>query len=127
MRTGSYVQARFKGYQREEAAWFSAAASLPLLTISAERAAAQVVAAVRQGRSERSLSTNANLLARLHGAFPGLVPNIMALVNRALPSATPYVTEEIQGREVAPKEGSALRALTALGRSAGARLNQGTI
>jgi hypothetical protein len=125
MRTGSYVQARFKGLHRKEAAWFSTAASLPLLTIGAERAASQAVAAIRQGRSERILSTNANVLARLHGAFPGLVPNIMALVNRVLPSGTLNESGEVQGREAAPQRGSALHALTRLGRTAGARLNQG--
>jgi hypothetical protein len=126
MRTGSAVQAKFKGKQRQESAWFSTAASMPLITISAERAARQVVDAIRQGRSERILSTTANILARFQGAFPGLVPNIMALVNRMLPSAAPSESTSIQGKELAPQHGSTIHALTALGRSAGARLNQGT-
>jgi len=127
MRTGSAVQAKFKGKHHEEAAWFSTAASMPLLTISAERAARQAIDAIRQGRSERILSTNANVLARVHGAFPGLVPNVMALVNRLLPSADRSEPTAIHGKELAPRKGSPLHALTTLGRSAGARLNQGVV
>ena len=38
MRTGSYVQAHFQGQQEREFTWFTQGATLPLLSISAERA-----------------------------------------------------------------------------------------
>jgi short-subunit dehydrogenase len=124
MRTGSHVNARFKGDHEREAAWFSAAASSPLMAMNAERAAAQVVSAVRRGSAERILSTQANLLARLHGAFPGLVPDLLALVNQCLPAATGDSTTEKRGVDLARKQGRFLDLLTTLGRRAGARLNQ---
>lgn len=40
--------------------------------MSAKRAARQIIDAVEQGRSERMLSTPANLQARFHGLFPEL-------------------------------------------------------
>ncbi len=38
MRTGSYVQAHFQDQQEREFTWFTQGATLPLLSISAERA-----------------------------------------------------------------------------------------
>src|SRR5690606_37780819 len=48
MRTGSPVQARFKGDQEKEFTWFSLASATPLTTISAERAAKRIVEAARR-------------------------------------------------------------------------------
>jgi len=42
MRTGGTRNALFKGEHRAEYAWFSIGGSLPLISISAERAAAQI-------------------------------------------------------------------------------------
>jgi NAD(P)-dependent dehydrogenase (short-subunit alcohol dehydrogenase family) len=123
MRTGSYVNARFKGQAEQEAAWFSAAATLPLISMSAERAARQAVSAIRRGRAERILSTQANLLARAQGVFPGLIPNILSMVNRVLPGPTPDAITEKTGAEVQSGRGL-FRAITLFGRRAGARLNQ---
>src|SRR5438270_7691587 len=47
MRTGSPVNADFKGKHREEYSWFSISDSLPLLTMSAERAAGQIIGAMK--------------------------------------------------------------------------------
>jgi NAD(P)-dependent dehydrogenase (short-subunit alcohol dehydrogenase family) len=125
MRTGSYVNARFKGYSDREAAWFSAAASLPGISMGAERAARQAVKAIRTGAAEKILSTPANLLARIQGAFPGLVPEVMSVVNRLLPGPADGESQKT-GTELQAKQGRVLDALTVLGRRAGARLNQAT-
>ena len=45
MRTGSHVNATFTGQQEREYAWFSLGASLPLVSIDAERAASRIVRA----------------------------------------------------------------------------------
>jgi short-subunit dehydrogenase len=50
MRTGAHVNAQFKGQHASEARWFSAAATLPVLTMSAERAARRTVEAVRRAQ-----------------------------------------------------------------------------
>jgi hypothetical protein len=43
------------------------------------------VKALRRGESERILTIQAQLLARLHGAFPELTTRVMELVSRMLP------------------------------------------
>jgi short-subunit dehydrogenase len=45
MRTGSHLNARFTGRAGQEFTWFSLGASLPLISMDAERAARQIVTA----------------------------------------------------------------------------------
>jgi short-subunit dehydrogenase len=85
MRTGSAVNALMKGRREQEFTWFSLGASLPLVSMDAERAARQIVRAAKRGEAERILSIPAALLARFHGLFPGLTTNLLGLVNRVLP------------------------------------------
>src|SRR4051812_49052657 len=49
MRTGSPVNAQFKGQHETEYAWFKVASSIPGLTIKSERAARKIVEACRYG------------------------------------------------------------------------------
>jgi NAD(P)-dependent dehydrogenase (short-subunit alcohol dehydrogenase family) len=86
MRTGSHINAIFKGQHEEEYTWFGLGASVPLLTISADHAARDIVAAIKRGDAEVTLGLPAQLLAGFHGLFPGLTSDIMALVNRLLPA-----------------------------------------
>ena len=72
MRTGSYNAAVFKGNQEAESAWFSVGASMPGLSMDADRAARQIVSAVKRGDAEKVLTAPANLLAKAHGLAPGL-------------------------------------------------------
>jgi short-subunit dehydrogenase len=124
MRTGSHVNAVFKGDHQNEGKWFSAAATLPGITMSAERAARQTVEAVRQGTAVKVLSTQADLLARANGAFPGLIPALMSLIVPLLPGATGDSITAKEGRKLRLDQGRLFRTLTTLGRQAGARLNQ---
>lgn len=87
MRTGSPPNAFFKGRHDAEYTWFSLSDSLPLTSISARRAATQIVAATRRGASEVILSPQAKLLSWFHGLFPGTTTDILALIDRFLPSA----------------------------------------
>lgn len=84
MRTGSYLNALFKGDREKESAWFGLSSSLPLITIGGERAARQIVRAVRRHESERVLTTPANVLARAHGLFPGITSDLLGLIARAV-------------------------------------------
>ena len=56
MRTGSHINASFKGDHAKEFAWFSLAAGMPLGSMCAQRAARQIVAAARQGRPELTIT-----------------------------------------------------------------------
>jgi short-subunit dehydrogenase len=85
MRTGSPVNALFKGKHRAEHAWFSISDSLPLLTVNAERAARAIVRACIDGRAELIVSAPARVLAALYGLAPGVTQEALSLVGRLLP------------------------------------------
>lgn len=122
MRTGSHVNAHFKGDHEGEYSWFALGATNPLLSMSAERAARKIVEATRQRRAELVLGWQAKALARAHGASAGLTAEALGLVNLLLPRAQPGSTQSKRGRE---SESQLTRsALTALGRKAALRYNQ---
>jgi short-subunit dehydrogenase len=87
MRTGSPRNAQFKGQHRAEYAWFAISDSLPGVSMSAERAARQIIEACRHGRSEITLSLPAKIATTIHGLLPGLTADVLGLVNRLLPRA----------------------------------------
>jgi short-subunit dehydrogenase len=115
MRTGSFLKAKFKGDNEREAAWFAAAASLPGISMSAQRAVNQIVAATECGAAERILSLPAQMLGLFHGLFPGLIADILGLVNRALPDG-----HGDENRPMGPYvlRGKLLESLTVLGQRA---------
>jgi short-subunit dehydrogenase len=123
MRTGSHVNAIFKGAEKGEAAWFSVSASMPGLSMGADRAARKIVQATAEGRPERILGLPANALAHFHGLFPGLTADMLGLVNRALPNGQEQ-TET--GAESGILKTPWLRALTTMGRDAAERYLQPT-
>lgn len=85
MRTGSPRNATFKGQHREEYAWFSIGDSLPLVSMSAERAAAQVLDACRHGDGEVFISNLLNLPVLAQSLAPGLTQEVLGYVNLLLP------------------------------------------
>jgi NAD(P)-dependent dehydrogenase (short-subunit alcohol dehydrogenase family) len=85
MRTGSHVNAFFKGDHKAEYTWFSLSATSPLSSISARRAARSIVRAIRRGQSELILSLPAKLAVAVHGLFPGTTARLMGVTNRVLP------------------------------------------
>jgi NAD(P)-dependent dehydrogenase (short-subunit alcohol dehydrogenase family) len=96
MRTGSHVNARFKGNHAAEFAWFSFSNGLPLLSMSAERAAAKIIAACRRGQSSLTLTFGARLAIAGNAIAPSLTGSAMKLVNRFLPSATTEDGDELR-------------------------------
>jgi NAD(P)-dependent dehydrogenase (short-subunit alcohol dehydrogenase family) len=101
MRTGSPVNARFKGRHEHEYLWFKTASALPGLTISAERAAHKILEACRFGDPSLTITPQAGLMAVANEAVPGAVARAMMLVARALPG--PHGTDgnvTRQGRDV---------------------------
>lgn len=99
MRTGSPRNAFFKGNNEAEYAWFSVSDSLPLLSMSAERAARRVVNACQFGVSELVLSLPAKLAVKFHGLAPGTTTNFMAWMNRLLPPPGGIGTEIRTGKQ----------------------------
>jgi NAD(P)-dependent dehydrogenase (short-subunit alcohol dehydrogenase family) len=126
MRTGSHLQAQFRGQQEREFTWFSLGASLPLISMNAQRAAQQIVQATKRGEAERILSLPANLLGRFHGLFPGTTANLLQIANRFLPTAEHAApAARVKGMDLDARLSSGwFDTLTRLGRSAAHRLNQ---
>jgi NAD(P)-dependent dehydrogenase (short-subunit alcohol dehydrogenase family) len=85
MRTGSHVNALFKGRHRLEYAWFSIMDALPVASTDSRRAARQVVEAARYGDPYLVITFQAKLLVFLRGAFPGLIAAGMKMMNLLLP------------------------------------------
>lgn len=125
MRTGSYVNAFFKGKQQDEAAWFGMSSTLPFVSMDAERAASQIVEATRRGEAERVLTMPAKVLAHAHGGAPGVVADLLGLANLLLPAATKRKRRSV-GRELMRLPLPWMKIATFLGRKAARRLLQPT-
>ncbi|MDQ6670690.1 MAG: SDR family oxidoreductase [Chloroflexota bacterium] len=122
MRTGSHVNAEFKGQHRREFAWFSLAASLPITSIAADQAARQIVSGIKTGESEVILTWQAALATRVHGLMPGVTAQVLTLVERLLPTARGEAQQAKPGwQSRGPLSDSRL---TALGENAADDLNQ---
>lgn len=85
MRTGSHVNARFKGAHAAEFAWFSASNSTPFLSIGADRAAAQILRACRRGDASLTITLAARLAIAGNAILPNFTGEAMKLVSRFLP------------------------------------------
>jgi len=88
MRTGSPIQAVFKGDHEKEFAWFQMVDVLPFISMSADSAARKIVEAARTRRAELmpSLAARARMIAA--GFMPELVASTMKLVAAAMPKGT---------------------------------------
>jgi short-subunit dehydrogenase len=86
MRTGSHLNAWFKGNNQSEFTWFSFGASTPGVSMAVERAARKIINAVCAGEAELILTPQAKVAAAFHGLFPGITADVLSLVNRALPA-----------------------------------------
>jgi NAD(P)-dependent dehydrogenase (short-subunit alcohol dehydrogenase family) len=85
MRTGSHVNAKFKGKHDMEFAWFAASAGAPLISMNADRAARKILAACRRGQPSLTLTFAARGAILGNTLFPNLTGYVMRLVNRFLP------------------------------------------
>lgn len=85
MRTGSPRNALFKGNNEAEYAWFSISDALPLISMSAKRAARRIVNACLCGEAEVVLSLPAKVAVKMHGLFPGITSDVLGLMNMLLP------------------------------------------
>ena len=85
MRTGSHVNAKFKGKHDMEFAWFAASAGAPLISMNADRAARKILAACRRAQPSLTLTFAARGAILGNALFPNLTGYVMHLVNRFLP------------------------------------------
>ena len=87
MRTGSHVNAKFKGQHDNEFAWFAASAGAPLISMNANRAARKILAACRRGQPSLTLTFAARGAILGNALLPNLTGYLMKFVNRFLPGA----------------------------------------
>jgi short-subunit dehydrogenase len=135
MRTGSHLGAQFRGDTPREYAWFAGAASLPLLSVDADRAARAIVRAAEHRRPEIIVGAAAQLAVRMHGLAPATTTRLLTTVARALDRAQREPahggaaqharrSEEV-GAQAAKRLGSRVAgAITTLNDRAARRLNQ---
>ncbi|MFL6151548.1 MAG: SDR family NAD(P)-dependent oxidoreductase [Ornithinibacter sp.] len=109
MRTGGHTHARFVDDAVTDYAWFTPLASLPGLSISADRAARRIVSGVLSGSPTVELTPLTILGRRVHGLAPATTIRAMGLVSRLLPG--PHGRAPDPMSESAPAvEGSTARA-----------------
>lgn len=102
MRTGSPVNAIFKGRHESEYAWFTVTDSIPVASVGGERAARRIVDACRDGDPEVTLTLTAKVGSLLHGLAPGLVTDGLALMDRLLPEPGGIGTNSARGKDSRP-------------------------
>lgn len=129
MRTGSHIRAKFVGKHPNEYAWFASAASLPLLSMDAERAAGRIVYAILAGRSDLTLTPLAWVAPRVAALFPRLTAGLLGVTTRLLPKA-PARSDgtAVEGWQAAdrlsPVADRILGRITTLGSAASRRFNE---
>ncbi len=101
LRTGSHLQAQVTGDHIAEYTWFALSATLPLISTSAQSAAAQIVDAIKRRAAFHYIGWPARIAGRLHGLLPGLTAELLGLVTAyGLPQAPPLPTSTQQGMRV---------------------------
>jgi len=132
MRTGGHTHARFVDDAITDYAWFAPLASMPGLSISAERAARRIVSGVLAGKPTVELTPLTILGRRVHGLAPATTIRAMGLMSRMLPgpsgSAPDPMSDEapaVEGRTAAARLSSRLvNGLSVLGDRAAQRNNE---
>ncbi len=124
MRTGSHVNASFKGDHAAEYAWFSASASVPFASIGAERAAKKILLACRRGQPALTMPLAARALIVGNSLFPNTAARAMRLVNALLPGAIDSSGDELRSGRQSRAHSKAPGWLTHLADRAIARNNE---
>jgi short-subunit dehydrogenase len=99
MRTGSHINAKFKGQHRKEFALFSLSNATPLSSIDADRAGAKIIEACRRGDAELIITLQAKLAARLYGLAPNTVLGLLRGIDSMLPQEGGIGRRQLPGYE----------------------------
>ncbi len=124
MRTGSHVNAQFKGDHGAEYGWFSAAASLPFISMEAERAASKILAACRRGQPSLMIPLTTRAAVIGTALFPNTASHALSFVNRCLPRETGPSGDQLRSGAQSREQSTAPAWLTAWGDRASERNNE---
>lgn len=97
LRTGSHVQAKFKGQHAKEFDWFATSDNVPGFSVSSEYAARRIVEACRRGQPSLTFPVQMRAAEIAQAVFPNLTAHTLALVNRFL---LPKPSQRADGMEV---------------------------
>lgn len=122
MRTGSPRNAEFKGKNQLEYAWFSISDSLPVASMDADRAAHQIIEAMKSGEVEITLTAPARLAAAADALFPEFTGRLLAAANRLLPGPGGIGQQVAKGKDSTSAVSPSL--LTAMSDRAAERNNE---
>jgi hypothetical protein len=122
MRTGSPRNATFKGQHRKEYVWFSIGDSLPVVSMCASRAAAQILKACQRGDAEVMLPAGSSVAVMLQSLAPNLVAELATIMQRLLPRNGGVFTHPAKGYESESFLSPSI--LTTLGDRAAAKNNE---
>ena len=84
MRTGSHVNAHFKGRNEEEYAWFAIGDTMPIVSMSAESAAQSILSACARGDAEAVLGLPTRIAVAARALAPNLSADVLAWINRVV-------------------------------------------
>jgi NAD(P)-dependent dehydrogenase (short-subunit alcohol dehydrogenase family) len=124
MRTGSYLNAEFKGFAEREFAWFGLLGNFPGFSVSAKYAARCIVKALRRNRRTSTISLPAKLLIGSEALLPELTQTILGAVNRYLLPASRGREQSRRGKILNSSFNQVFQALTSLGKAAAHELNE---
>ena len=120
MRTGSHIQAWFKGDRPSEFALFSLIGGAPLTSMSAERAARMILSAAARGKADVVIPFSVRQAAKLAALMPNLAIAGLSAVNAMIPGARTRFAR--QGKHLPLPD--AVRRIAALNERAADRNNQ---
>jgi short-subunit dehydrogenase len=124
MRTGSYLNAEFKGAADKEFAWFGLIGNLPGFSVSAKYASRAIVKALQRHRRTCTISLPAKLLIASEALAPELTQAISAAVNRHLLPAANGRGRAVSGKILNSTFNHLFQAVTSLGKVAARELNE---
>ena len=123
MRTGSYLQAAFKGASKEEFAWFGLLGNIPGFSVAADFAAAEVRKALESRGDVCTISFPAKVLIALEALAPEVTRELLTVASRyLLPHSDSKHAQP--GKAIYPALNALFQSVTALGRLAATRLNE---
>ena len=124
LRTGSYLNAQFKGARENEFAWFSLFGNLPGFSVAAGEAAATIRKALEERQHNCTISTPAKLLIQSEALLPEATRTMLQLTNKYLLPKPGDTTGTLPGKALNHRFGPLFQALTVLGRTAARAFNE---
>jgi len=124
MRTGSYLNAKFKGSANQEFGWFSILGNLPGLSVAARDAARSIRDALASRQLTCTISFPAKLLIQSEAILPEATRAAMQILNQVILPKASKTTRELTGKAANSRFGGLFQAVTLLGKDAAQAFNE---